>query len=833
MRFAPTAVFRAALGFAIAVTPLWATRTASAQSVPSQAQAEALLRARPELLLQLRQRIQTSGLSAGDIRARLQAAGYPEALLDQAMGEGRPGEGPVVPGDSLLAAARTLGIVDSLDAARLRRLALQRGPDGPRADSVAGRDSTTPTPRSEGTTYAPDGSTIFGLDLFARSTTLFDPNLSGPVDASYRLGPGDQIVLILTGNVEEAHTLDVTREGFVVIPTVGQVPVANLSLGELDAVLRRRLSRVYSGVGTTAESNVRFSVSVARLRSNQVFVVGDVAQPGSYRISSAGTALTALYAAGGPSIRGSLRGVEIRRRGRPAQVLDVYAYLLRGDATGDVRLESGDVVFVPTHGPQAKVRGAVLRPATYELKAGESMADMIASAGGFAVDASQRRLRVRRLLPAAQRTAEGSDHIVVDVALPPGDPIEALATVPVEAGDDIEVLKVADRVRRRVTVTGNVWQPGDQGLTPGLTLTDALRHAGGLKPDTYLGRVVVSRLRPDSTREQVRAILTDVSGTTLDALTLQEDDEVRVFSLTEFRAPRYVAIHGAISRGGQYPWRDGMTLRDLVLEAGGLHQSASVDSVEIARRPQAPDEKLLARALRLPLDSSYFARDNSARVDGEVTLQPYDHVLIFREPGWNTPATVHVTGEVKNPGVFTLLRKDEHLVDVIRRAGGLTGSAYAAGIVFTRGSNANGRVGVDLPSALRDPSDRDNLLLLPGDSIHVPRYNALVEVRGAVNSPLAVPFAPGKNIDHYISAAGGSSRLADPARAYVQQGNGKVESRHRRIAGLIRGSPKPGPGSVVYVPERDPNQKRDAAQVVGAVASALGSLVTIIVVLAR
>ena len=824
---------RSALGIAIALAGCWTTTIAAAQAIPTPVPAAALRGSRAELVMQLRQRIQVSGLSAGNIRARLQAAGYPEALLDQAMGVDSPDSQAAVPGDSLLSAARSLGIVDSVDAVRLRRLAVERGRDGTPSESTTSNEASAAPLRSEGTSYASDGSTIFGMDLFARSTTLFDPNLSGPVDASYRLGPGDQIVLILTGSVEEAHTLDVTREGFVVIPTVGQVPVANLSLGEVDALLQRRLSRVYSGVGTTAESTVRFSVSVVRLRSNQVFVVGDVAQPGSYRISSAGTALTALYAAGGPSIRGSLRSVEIRRRGRVVQLLDVYAYLLRGDASGDVRLESGDVVFVPTHGPRARVRGAVLRPATYELRPGESMADVIASAGGFAVDASQRRLRVQRVLPSAQRTAEGSDHIVVDVVLPPGDPIEALSSVRVEGGDDIDVLKSADRVRRRVTVAGNVWQPGEQGLTTGLTLTDALRRAGGLKPDTYLGRVVISRLRPDSTREQVRTILTDTSGTTIDALRLQEDDEVRVYSLTEFRAPGHVAINGAVSRGGQYLWRDGMTLRDLVLEAGGLQHTASVDSAEIARRSQATDEKVVARALRVPLDSSYFASGNSVRVTDEIRLQPYDNVLIFRNPNWSTPEMVQVTGEVMYPGTFTLLSKDERVVDVIRRAGGLTSSGYAAGVVFLRGGGVAGRVGLDLPSALRNPNDRDNLLLLAGDSIHVPRYNALVEVRGAVNSRLAVPFTPGQGLDHYIDAAGGFSRLADPGRAYVQQGNGRVESRHRHLWGLVRRSPTPGPGSVVVVPERDPNQRHDTAQVMGAIASALGSLVAIIVVLTR
>jgi protein involved in polysaccharide export with SLBB domain len=181
------------------------------------------------------------------------------------------------------------------------------------------------------------GYSVFGLDVFRSSTNRFDPSLSGPVDANYRLGPGDRLVLILTGDVESSYDMPVTREGFVVIPQVGQLFVANLTLAEFERVLAARLSRVYSGVRADNRGSTRFSVHVARLRSNQVYVVGDVARPGSYVVSSAGTALTALYAAGGPTINGSLRNVLIRRGGA-ADTLDVYDYLVGGDASHDVRL---------------------------------------------------------------------------------------------------------------------------------------------------------------------------------------------------------------------------------------------------------------------------------------------------------------------------------------------------------------------------------------------------------------------------------------------------------------------------------------------------------------
>jgi polysaccharide biosynthesis/export protein len=798
-------------------------RDAVAQSslpstLPSAAQAQLLVQTRPDLVAQLRQRIQGSGLSRDQIAARLRAAGYPESLLEQVMGSGS-GEGVTTSPDSLIAAVRALGLMDEVDAVALRRGALmsRAGQDPERADSAAGKRTAE---------YAPDGSTLFGYSLFSQPTTLFDPNLGGPVDASYRLGAGDQVVLILSGDVEAAYTLDVTREGFVAVPVVGPVPVASLTLGQLDALLKSRLARVYSGIGSTT----RFTVSVARLRSNQVFVAGDVQQPGSYRISSAGTALTAVYAAGGPSERGSLRQVEIRRRGQPTQLLDVYDYLVRGDASRDVRLEQGDVIFVPTHGPRVRIAGGVVRPATYELRAGETLRDLVQSAGGFSDDASQRRLRIQRILPPTQRRGEGSDRIDLDVALPTA---EAAGAVRLEAGDVIEVPRVSGRVRQRITVQGNVWQPGRQGIQPGETLTDAIRRAGGLKPDSYLGRVLISRLRADSTREQVSATLSSIDGTMQRPLILQEDDEITVFAVTDFRVARHVALTGAVRRPGRYTYRDGMTMRDLVLEAGGLLPSAALTEAEIARLPTQATSGQLAMTFRVPLDSTYVVGTGAAITpSGDVTLHPYDNVLILRQPDWQLQWSVTLSGEVRYPGVYALRTKTERLSDVIVRAGGLTASAYPAGVSFVRGEGTRSRVGVDLPSVLRNPKDRDNLLMQDGDSVYIPRYNALVTVRGAVNSPLAVPYEPGAPLSYYLQASGGATRNGDAKRTYIVQGNGKVVTR-RRILGVLPSTPTPTPGSQIVVPSRDPGDKRDSLQLLTTMTQVIGSIVTLAVVLNR
>jgi polysaccharide export outer membrane protein len=813
----------------IAALVVHALAPASKAQAPTPQQTQAVLQARPELVAQLRQRIITSGMTADQVRARLRAEGYPENLLDPYL----PGTttAAVTVGEDVLTAMVRLGIADAEEIAGLRR---GPAPEAPRA----------PTPSDEPDAKPGDETRIFGLDVFGRNTSQFDPNTTGPVDANYRLGPGDRLVLVLTGQIEASYTLDVTREGFVVIPQVGQVDVANLTLGELEAVLFTRLRRVYSELGRGPAALTRFSVSPARLRSNQVYVIGDVTAPASYRISGAGTVLTALYAAGGPTAAGSLRRVEVRRSGRVVTVLDVYDYLLRGDASRDSRLENGDVVFVPVHGPRVQVGGEVLRPATYELEAGETLADVIRAAGGFRATANRRRVQIERVVPPSERSETGRDRIVIDVT---SDNLAngAGPAFALENGDVVRVFSVTDRVRNRVAVQGHVWAPGTVGFAPGMRISDALRLAGGVKPDAYIGHVLVSRLERDSTRIQLRTSFRDTLGAVSNDFPLAEDDEIRVFSITEFRPARYVAINGAVRNAGRYPYRDGMTMRDLVLLAGGLEQKAYLQAAEIARLPETREGGKLAVTMRVPLDSSYlFERGPDGKYLGppglpapngpasEAPLKVYDNVLILEQPDWELQRTVALTGEVKFPGRYSVTSQDERLVDIIRRAGGLTKQAYPGGVYFSRARDSVGRVGIDLQRALRNPRSRDNFLLEDGDSIYVPPYKPTISVTGAVNSPVAVAYIPGRDIDYYISAAGGPNRRADASRAYVTQPNGKVESRPRRSE-LVGRNPKPKAGSTVVVPERDPNDKRDFVQAAAAVAQVLAGLVAVIALIRR
>src|SRR2546427_2621347 len=580
---------------------------ALAAQQPTAAQVQQALQQQPGLGDMVRGRISQSGLTADQIRSRLSASGYPSTLLDAYLSQSA-GSTPLVPGSQELAALQPL-VLPALT--------------NPVLSTDTGLVRSARTAPSE----------VFGVDVFQRTTTQFLPLLAGPVPPDYKLGPGDNLVLILTGDVELAYSLPVTREGFVLIPQVGQVHVANLTLDQLRDVLYSRLGRVYSGVKRSASATTRFDVTVANVRANQVYVVGEVAQPGAYQISSLGTVFTALYAAGGVTERAKLRGVEVQRSGKTIATLDLYDYLLRGDTRADVRLETGDVIFVPIHLSRVRVSGAVLRPAVYETKTGETLADMIGAAGGFRPDAALERVKVERVLPPEARGAQTTARVTIDV-------------------------------------------PMTNGVAPRFALEDG--------------------------------------------------DVVQVDSLAGASDQYTVAITGMVQQPGTYPWRPGITLRQLVVLARGPRIGADLRDAEMARLPADRSKGQLATTVRVPLDSSYLIERDSSRYIGppgvpfpaggtaaEVALQPYDNVLIFRQPDFELQRTVTITGEVMYPGTYALKAKDDRLADLVQRAGGLTPRAYSEGIRFIRSVDNRGRIDIDLPKAVSDHGSRDNVILQP------------------------------------------------------------------------------------------------------------------------
>src|SRR5258705_6340190 len=395
---------------------------------PTPAQVQQLLQGSPAMAARLRDRLRSSGLSNDQLRARLRAAGYPESMLDSYLPGSDSTKAPNA--DEVTRAMRAVEVADSVAQAQGpvpgELTAAGGGPvqgqltapaQGSAQGQLTGPGAQLQQPLVVRARAGVDSaSEIFGLGMFRRPTTQFDPAYSGPVDANYRVGPRDVLAVILTGGVEAAYTLDVAPEGYVVIPQVGQVYVANLTLDQIIELFYARLGRVYSGLRRSATASTKMSVTVARVRTNQIFVIGDATVPGSYQISAAGTILTALYSASGPTPNGSLRGIQVRRAGQVVSMLDLYDYLVTGDASRDSRLQSGDVVFVPFHGRHVRIIGEVGRPATYALKEGETLPDVIRFAGGFTPTAARQRVQIRRIVDPPSRTDPGMDRGGIDVA---------------------------------------------------------------------------------------------------------------------------------------------------------------------------------------------------------------------------------------------------------------------------------------------------------------------------------------------------------------------------------------------------------------------------------
>ncbi|MBT4914960.1 MAG: hypothetical protein HON08_16330, partial [Gemmatimonadales bacterium] len=449
---------------ALLVSAAFGTQDLRAQDVVQQAiQARAAGRqvSTEEIIAGLRE----SGLSRAQVAQRLRQQGLDPALADQYFDvlEGGADEA-VAPSADFLAALEQMGMVFEDAGAELLDMDLE-------ADALAALDIA----EDEG------GLTVFGTEVFSSGTTRFDPMRMGPVDASYRLGPDDQLRLVLTGDVELAYTLGVTREGSIVIPDVGQVSVNGRTLSDLEDVLYERLGRVYSGVRRGADATTFFDASLGRLRTNQVFLIGEVEAPGAYQISSVASAFNALHAAGGPTAIGSFRAVAVRRGGETVATVDLYDYLLSGEVSDDVRLEQGDVVFVPLAGPQVRMTGEVRREAIYELKQGEDIRDAIGFAGGLTAAGDGERILIDRVIPPSERVGL-TQRSVVDLRLTdlPEDSL-----VLMHDGDVVEVFAVREMRRDRVTVQGQVFRPGDYTLFSGMTAWDLVSRAGGLLPDAF------------------------------------------------------------------------------------------------------------------------------------------------------------------------------------------------------------------------------------------------------------------------------------------------------------------------------------------------------------
>jgi polysaccharide biosynthesis/export protein len=881
MRFTPWS--RPVLYIAAAAIVLLDPVAAAAQTVSSPGTPPSQVRQQIDgarLQRQLIEEMHAQGMTPEQIRRDLARRGYPSNLLDPYIDEDvtRPAD----PNARVLAAAEALGLL---------RPAADTLEDRPRRElELRDRGGFMPAPIA---IERERGLRIFGLDVFARPTTEFQPQATGPVPSNYTLGPGDELVLVLTGDVEQSHTLPVSREGSIIIPNVGQIWVNGLTLAELRNQLYTHLGRAYSGVRRGPQASTQFQVTLGELRPNQIFASGQVNRPGVVMVNAVASALNALYEAGGPAPTGSFRDVRIMRGNRVVERVDLYLYLLRGDNLSATRLEPGDVLFVPTTHAHISVHGQVVRPAIYEIRPGETILDVLAFAGGLNAPAHMRRARIERILPPEDRTVPGVDRVVLDVDLTEAARNPAAAPE-IRPGDAIEIFPVRAELRQTVSIDGGVWHPGSFRYTPGMRAWDLVEQAEGLRADAYRDRAQIVRVDPQDSTMSITSfsLRRGEDGLPLENPQLREFDTVRVFSERDFttrfpltisgfvRGPAMrdtvavrdtmgvrnnVAVRNNVDARGTarediedglgrtgpgelrptsvtVDFQEGMTLRDLVLQAGGLSPAADL-TIEVARLadPTRLDTHQIAQIIHLQADASFFVSEQDRRrylgpppsVRGSASdfvLQPYDRVTVRSLPELEFQRAVTVTGEVRHAGSYSLQRRDERLIDLLERAGGLTATAFANGGRLYRGGTL---VNVDLPEALRRPNGPANVVLMPGDSLDVPEYNPVVLVQGAVNSPepVAVLYRQGASLSYYIENAGGYARYADRRGVNVRHANGSGEAVTR--TGGIRREPRPTPGSVVTVPAIRDEDRFDVVGLFGNMAQIAAALTTVLLLIQR
>ena len=682
----------------------------------------------------------------------------------------------------------------------------------------------------------------FGYELFEGDPSRLQPNQAVPVAADYIVGPGDTLRIQLFGNQNVDYELPVERNGVVRFPEIGPISVAGRTYTGVQQLIAERVREQF--IGTQA------SVTLGELRGLQVFVVGDVKSPGSYAVSPMSTITSALAVSGGVARQGSLRRIQLKRQGEVVQTLDVYDVLLRGDTRNDVRLQSGDVVFVPPVGTRVTVAGEVNRPAIYEYRGAANVEDVIGLAGGLKPTAYKPGVKIERLEPGAGLLVlEANQNEAAGRALKVAD------------GDTVLVPEGVAQREQAVRLVGNVQRPGDYQWRDGLRITDLLRSSRDLKENSDLNYVLIRReVVPNAELAVVSADLQAAwrsANSPADVL-LKPRDTVYVFDLEVGREhivaplidelrlrssrtqPLPVArIGGQVNADGEYPLESGMRIADMVRAGGGLDESAYLAEAELTRYELVNGEARETELIEIDLEAA-LAGDPAHN----VPVQPFDYLNIKEIPRWRDQEFVEILGEVAFPGRYPI-KQGETLRDVLERAGGLSAMAFAEGSVFTRQAlkerereqldvlanrlesdlasmslsdpgqseavstgralleqlrNAEpvGRLVIDLPSVVAGTAD--DLILRDGDQLIVPVQAQEVTVIGEVQYTTSHLHDPALNRDDYIDKSGGYTRKADKDRTYVVRANGEVvvgsQSRFfARSAGLdIR------PGDTIVAP---------------------------------
>ena len=668
---------------------------------------------------------------------------------------------------------------------------------------------------------APEGDIkVFGRDIFNNSNLTFEPSLNIATPVDYRLGPGDQLVIEVWGASQANITQKVTPDGYITIPDVGPIQVNGLTVQAASNKIRAKLSKIYSGMGTTnVDLSTDVKVSLGQIRTIQVNIMGEVAQPGTYALSSFSTVFHALYKAGGISQLGSLRNIKVVRGGRTVATVDVYDYILHGRSHSDIRLQEGDVILASPYDALVLVKGKIKRPMYYEMKRTESIRTLIDYAGGFTNDAYTSAVTVERN-DEKERTICSVDDMNYGV-------------FKVKDGDVVSVGAILDRYNNRIEIKGAVYRPGFYELGKEIsTVRDLITKADGLLEDAFTNRAVLHRENLDKTLEIISVNVKGVLDGTEPDITLQRNDVLFIPSKYDLEAKGTVEISGEVYSPGIFPYAENTKLEDLIIMAGGLTESASKVRVDIARRLNDPNSTKKQKEISKMFS---FAVKDGFVVEGDpgFILEPYDQVFVRRSPGYTPKVNVSITGEVEFEGSYALNERNERLSDLIARAGGLTGFAYLKGARLERqlteeeylqakelltmvasNNQISGNdsiiipavsrtytVAIDLEKIMSNPHSSLDPVLQDGDAVIIPQLMTTVQVTGSVRKPNSVVYNPDMKLKDYISEAGGYAERARKSGTFILYPNGHIKELGRNASAKeIVG------GAKIIVPQKGKSQ---------------------------
>lgn len=681
---------------------------------------------------------------------------------------------------------------------------------------------------------------IYGHNIFKNKNLTFVPSYNIPTPENYRLSGGDEVVIDIWGDVISNITTTISPDGSVNIPNLGPVYIAGQTVKQAEKSLKQYLSKIYSGLANE-EPTTYAKVSLGKTRTVTVNVVGDVEKPGSYTLPSLSTIASAVYLSEGPTDLGTIREIKLFRNNKLVATFDVYEFIENGTYNSNVKLEDNDVISVAPYSGLVTVLGGVKRPMKYEIKPGETLDKLLAYAAGFSENANSKSVHIDRVY---SDFADGATGESFDV------PAEQFASFQLKDGDVITVNTAGEQYKNRVKIAGAVWYPGTYSISGKTTnLKELIQAAGGLRDDAHTDKGFVVRFGKNREKEQVSFSVNDVI-LGKQSVALAPDDSVQIFSRDSLIQERTVRIYGEVNDPDEFEFREGMTIGDIILMAGGLNDAATLSMVEVARRmPNNMDATDANLSDTVAMVMQYNLLKNPA--DADVTLKPFDMVFVRRSTSFKPQQAITVEGEVNYPGTYVIEKNIVRLSDIVGRAQGVNGDAYVKGAKLTRtlteeeverlevamkiakqqatDSTAleemtigeSFSIAIDLEKALANPGSVYDVVLRDGDVIDVPKLNSTVKISGAVLYPNTVAYEPNKGWSYYLSNAGGTTPIGVKRKAYMVHMNGSVATRGNKNF-------KVQPGTEIIIPAKDRSTQGQSLSSILGVASTTASLAAMV-----